>query len=131
MHRLSTHAALRRFRISSLLVVLMFLSLPVALGFLCYGFASKEHGWFSIAGMVVAAGLVSMTLNFMISGRVRCPLCMVPPLVNRGCSKHNSAEKLLGSHRLRVAQSILFKDCFRCPYCGEFTAMQVRARSRH
>jgi hypothetical protein len=111
-------------------VVLMFLSLPVALGFLCYGFATKENGWFPISGMVVAAGLVFMTLNWMISGRVRCPLCMVPPLVNRSCSKHKTAAKFLGSHRLFVAQSVLLKDCFRCPYCGEYTAMQVRERSR-
>jgi len=119
------------FRIGSLLVVLMFLSLPVALGFLCYGFASKEHVWFSIAGAVVAAGLVFVTLNFIIGGRARCPLCMVPPLVNRSCSKHRTAISILGSHGLFVAQSVLLKNSFRCPYCGEHTAMQVRQRGRH
>lgn len=109
----------------------MFLSLPVALGFLWYGFASNEHGWFSIAGMVVAAGLVFMTLIFIIGGRARCPLCMVPPLVNQSCSKHKTAAKFLSSHRLFVARSVLLKDCFHCPYCGEYTAMKVRERSRH
>lgn len=130
MHRLPSHAVLRRFRIASLFVVLMFFSAPAALGCVLYGFVAGEHGWFAIAGMAVAAGLVCMTLNFIMGARLRCPLCMVPPLHNRRCSKHKSAATLFGSHRLSVAQSILFKDSFRCPYCGEPTAMQVRERGR-
>lgn len=108
----------------------MFLSIPAALGLLGYGFMSKQNAWFSIAGMAVAAGLVFMTLNFILSGRVKCPLCMVPPLLNRSCSKHITAVSFLGSHRLWVALSVLFKGSFRCPYCGESTAMQVRERRR-
>lgn len=128
MHRLRSHSTLRRFRISSLLLVLTFLAVPLALGSVCYSLVSGKHEWFGVAGWVVVSGIICMTLNFMISGRLRCPLCMVPPLQGRRCAKHNSAERLLGSHRLRVAQTILFKGCFRCPYCGEFTAMQVRER---
>jgi hypothetical protein len=106
----------------------MFLSMPVATGFLIQGFVTRELVCFIIAGGVVAAGLTCLTLNFMMSGRLRCPLCMVTPLQNRRCSKHRSAPKLFGSHRLSVALSILFKQSFRCPYCGEATAMQVRPR---
>ena len=130
MHRLQSHAALRRFRFASLMVVLMFLSAPSALGFATYGFASGEHGWFGVAGAVVAAGIGCMTLNFIMAGRLRCPLCMVPSLLNRRCSKHKGAATMFGSHRLNVAHSILLKDSFRCPYCGEPTAMQVRERGR-
>lgn len=129
MHRLRSQTTLRRFRIASLLVSMMFLAAPVALGSTCYGLVSGKHEWFGVAGWVVVSGIACMALSFMISGRLRCPLCMVPSLQKRGCAKHNSAEKLFGSYRLRVAQSILFKDCFRCPYCGEFTAMQVRERA--
>lgn len=130
MHRLPSHATLRRFRAASLLVILMFLSAPAALGFIFYGFIKGEHGWLAIAGGVVAAGLIFMVLNLVMSGRLRCPLCMVPVLQNRRCSKHKSAAALFGSHRLFVAQSILFKGSFRCPYCGEPTAMMVRERGR-
>lgn len=121
---------LRRFKVAALLVVLMFLSSPTALGFLFYGLASGEYGWLPIAAGVFAAGLFFMVLNFVISSRLRCPLCMVPPLLNLGCSKHQTAETLFGSHRLTVALSILFKSSFCCPYCGEPTAMEVRLRGR-
>jgi DNA-directed RNA polymerase subunit RPC12/RpoP len=68
--------------------------------------------------------------NLLMGGRIRCPLCMVPPLQSRGCARHRTAEKTLGSYRLRVAKSILLAGSFRCPYCGEPTAMQVRQRVR-
>ena len=130
MHRLPSNTSLRRFRLASVLVVVMFLTAPAALGFVVYGFASGEHGWFGVAGAVVILGIGCMGLNFIMSGRLRCPLCMVPPLLNRRCSKHKGAAKILGSHCLSVALSILFKDSFRCPYCGEPTAMQVRERGK-
>jgi heme/copper-type cytochrome/quinol oxidase subunit 1 len=130
MHRLPSHTTLRRFRIASLLVLFMYLSVPMAFGFLCFGFVSGEDGCLAIAGIVVAAGLVCMILSFIMSSRLRCPLCMMPPLQTRRCSKHKSAATLFNSHRLSVAQSILFKDSFRCPYCGEPTAMEVRERRR-
>lgn len=130
MHRLSSHFALWRFTIASLLVVLMFLSAPVALAFVGYGLVSKKYGCLAIAGTVVVAGLVCGILNFIVSARLRCPLCTVQPLIDRRCSKHKSARKLLGSYRLKVALSILHKSCFICPYCGEPTAMQVREHRR-
>lgn len=112
------------------MVVTMFLAIPSSLGLLAYGFVSGKHGWFGVAGAVVLVGIGCMILNFVMAGRIRCPLCMLPPLLNRRCTKHKGATTLLGSHRLNVAHSILLKDSFRCPYCGEPTAMQVRERGR-
>lgn len=79
---------------------------------------------------VIAAGsaFLCMVVNFILCGRLKCPLCMMPPLQNRRCSKHRTATRFLGSHRLKVALKILFAGHFRCPYCGEPTAMQVRQR---
>ena len=37
----------------------------------------------------------------------------------------------MGSHRLRVALAILFKNQFRCPYCNESTALELRHSPRH
>jgi len=128
MHRLPSETVLRRFRIAAILVILMWLSVPVAFSLLGYGIFSGTHQWFVYAGIAVGAGLSCAVLNFMMGGRLRCPLCMVPPLQNRRCSKHRTALRLFGSHRLKVAHSILFKDHFRCPYCGEPTAMEVRER---
>jgi hypothetical protein len=128
MHRLSSHHLLKRFRITSLFLVLTFLSLPVAIGFLSYGLLEKDAGWMQVAGYVLAAGLVLKVLSHIVGGRLKCPLCMGTPLRNLGCSKHKSAQTLFGSHKLDVAVSILFQDKFRCPYCGETTGMQVRER---
>lgn len=112
------------------MVVTMFLAIPSSLGLLAYGFVSGEHGCFGVSGAVVLVGIGCMIVNFVMAGRIRCPLCMLPPLLNRRCTKHKGATTLLGSHRLNVALSILFKNSFRCPYCGEPTAMQVRQRGR-
>jgi hypothetical protein len=42
--------------------------------------------------------------------------------------KHPKARSVMGSHRLRVALAILFKNRFRCPYCNESTEMEIRER---
>ena len=88
----------------------------------------EERRWFVCAGVSVGIVLFCLAVNFALSSRLRCPLCMVPPMQNRGCSKHRTATRMLGSYRLKVATSIMFKDSFRCPYCGEPTSMQVRQR---
>ena len=129
MHRLSSHYVLRRFKITSLFVVLMFLSLPLAVGCVLYGWYADDTAWMKNAGIILAAGLVLKVLAFIIGERLKCPLCMAAPLRNLGCAKHRSAQTLFGSHKLAVATSVLFEGNFRCPYCGEMTAMQVRERS--
>lgn len=129
MHRLPSSYTLRRFRVASLLVIVMFLMIPVVLGSVLCGVQLVENQWFIIAGIACGVGILCSIVNLILSGRVRCPLCIVPPLQNRKCSRHKSARKLLGSHSLRVAYSIMFTGMFKCPYCGEPTAMEVRQRN--
>ncbi|QTN34126.1 hypothetical protein HZ994_17980 [Akkermansiaceae bacterium] len=128
MHRLSSQDTLRRFRIASVLVLLTFLMIPVATGLLIGALALKRHDWLPYVGIAVGVSVLFSLLSFIMSARLRCPLCMVPPLVNRRCSKHRTAETMFGSHKFKVAHSIIFADSFRCPYCGEPTAMEVRRR---
>ena len=52
----------------------------------------------------------------------------MPPLSNRGCARNRNAYRLFGSYKLAVAGSILLRNSFRCPYCGEPTAMVARTR---
>ena len=130
MHRLPSHSTLSRFRIASLLVVVMFVTLPLAIGFLVYGFYFREHHWFNWAGVSLLVGGFLMIVLLIMSGKLRCPLCTMPPLQNRRCAKHRTVKRIFGSHRLKVAQSILMQDSFRCPYCGEPTAMEVRQSRR-
>ena len=128
MHRLPSESTLRRFRIASAILIVMWICAPVVLGMLLYGFLTRENEWFAWAGLTVGLGLGCMLIVFMLSGRLRCPLCMMPVLQNRRCVKNRNVEKIFGSHRLKVAHGVLFEDSFRCPYCGEPTAMEVRKR---
>jgi hypothetical protein len=107
----------------------MFLSLPLAVGCVLYGWYAHDAAWIKNAGIFLAAGLVLKVLAFIIGERLKCPLCTAAPLRNLGCAKHRSAQALYGSHKLAVATSVLFEGNFRCPYCGETTGMSVRERS--
>jgi hypothetical protein len=85
----------------------------------------------SIQGFsIMGAAILSLILGWAISRRTNCPLCITPVLATKHCSKHRRARPLLGSYRIRVALSILFKNSFRCPYCNEDTSLQVRERGR-
>lgn len=130
MHRLPSQDTLKKFRFISLIVVLMFLSPLIVLIFMGWGILLEEHQWFLFAGIALLFGLFCLFTNLAIGGRLRCPLCMVPPLLNRRCARHRTARKMFGSYRLRVAQSILLGNHFRCPYCGEPTVMEVRYTNR-
>lgn len=78
-------------------------------------------------GLVGVAGLLAV-LQWIFASGARCSLCMMPVLSRKGCSKHRHAKRLLGSHRLRVALSILLKGSFRCPYCNEPTILRLKGR---
>jgi hypothetical protein len=67
-------------------------------------------------------------IQWGMARRARCPLCMTPVMETKRCSKHRNAKPFLGSYRLRVALSIIFKGSFRCPFCHEPTAIQVRQK---
>lgn len=128
MHRLSSHYVLRRFKVASLFFLLVFLLLPFTIVFFLYGLYANDAAWVQYAGIALVSSLLFKVLSVLMAGRVKCPLCMAAPLTNLGCAKHSSAQTLFGSHKLAVATSVLFEGKFRCPYCGETTAMQVRDR---
>ena len=107
------------------------LALPIiATPLLLYGWLFDDVPKIQIAiAMLLALPLVALT-QWITSTRARCPLCMTPVLADKSCAKHGNARSMLGSYRLRVAVAILFRNQFRCPYCGEPTVMQVRKRRR-
>lgn len=128
MHRFHSRSTILRFRFAALLLFLKFLLPVMALGVLGYGWANDDHELMIIGlGLGLLAVLVSV-LQWLLAWRTRCPLCMTPLMVSKGCSKHRNARTVLGSHQLRVAMAIMFKDSFVCPYCHEASAMEVRHR---
>lgn len=130
MHRFRSKSTILRFRFAALLVCLKFLLVPTAVGILMYGLLLGDD---KLAVIALALGIVtilSVILQWILATRTRCPLCLTPVLADKECSKHRHARTALGSHRLRVALAILFKDSFECPYCHEKSAMEIRPGRR-
>lgn len=128
MHRFTSKSTIYRFRIAAFMLWFTSMTAPVTGGILVYSFVRND---LELMAAAMAAGIVCAlirALQWGIAERTRCPLCMTPVLANKGCSKHRNARTLLGSHRLRVAMQILFLGSFRCPYCHESSAMEVRPR---
>jgi DNA-directed RNA polymerase subunit RPC12/RpoP len=107
------------------LAVLSFLSGIVVM---TVGFSHSGDGHVLLGGQLVGASLISYFLEWGLSSRARCPLCMIPPLHPKRCQKNRRAKRLLGSYRLQVATSVLFRDHFHCPYCGEATKIALKER---
>lgn len=130
MHRFQSPASIARFRYSSLLLLLKALLIPTTLGLLGYSiFINDRHMTFQAIGLGGITVLVAI-IQWISGAKTRCPLCMVPVLGSNSCSKNRKARRLFGSYRLRVAASATFRGHFRCPYCNEPSALQLRTRSR-
>jgi hypothetical protein len=128
MHRLPSRSSIRRIRMAALLILAKCLIAPIAVGALIYAMATNDN-WLilmSLGGILLTA-LVAV-LQWMMAARTHCPLCMTPVLASKRCMKHRNARAFLGSYRLRVALTALLTNAFRCPYCNEPTAMEVRDR---
>jgi membrane protein YdbS with pleckstrin-like domain len=136
MHRFPSNSVIARFKVTAFLLCFFFLMIPVVAGTLAYSILTDDTGLTKIAVALLALTVLIAVLQFLLAGRTRCPLCMTPVLASKRCAKHRHARTLLGSHRLRVAVAILFRNSFKCPYCHESAAMEVRTRrsgsgSRH
>ena len=131
MHHLRSSSDVRHFRVAAYLLIFICLLVLVATGLLV------ESWWLSnfqltMAGSCVALLSFVLVIPLLTQGyHTNCPLCWTPVLASMACSKHRDARKLMGSHRLRVALAILFKDHFRCPYCNESTALDHSRTPRH
>ena len=131
MHHLRSSSDVRHFRFAAFLLFLICLLAPVAAGLLVQ---SLWLGNFQLtmAGSGVALLSCFLVIPLLTQGyHTNCPLCWTPVLASMACSKHRDARKLMGSHRLRVALAILFKDQFRCPYCNESTALDLSHTPRY
>lgn len=134
MHRLRSKSAVFRLRIAALLLCAKCILVPITGGLLLYAIAISNVELISISLGMIGICIVVILLQWMIAQRTNCPLCRTPVLAKKKCAKHRHARKLLGSHRLQTALSILFTNSFHCPYCNEPTALEVRdpqQRSRH
>ena len=131
MHRLRSKSAIHRFRFAAVLLCAKCVLVPFTLCLLLYSVIMNDRELIFISmGLLLLIGLV-VILQWLIAARTGCPLCLTPVLAKKGCMKHRHARSVFGSHRLRVAIAILFKNSFRCPYCNEPTVLEVRGKYRY
>lgn len=128
MHRLPSKLAIYRLRLAALLLwvnYLLFIAAMVVLGTAVYE-KSQDLVMKAIVLMIVCG--LSVAAQWLVALQTKCPLCITPVLVAKRCSKNRKAKTFLGSYRLRVANNVIFRNYFRCPYCSEPTELQVRSR---
>ena len=126
MRRLPTQFAVRRFRIASLFLLLKWSLMATAAVLLVYSVVTNKREAAMLAMILMGSAVPVTFLQWITAARARCPLCIGNPLSHRSCSKNGRAHKLFGSYRLTVAVSVIFTGKFRCPYCGEHTAVVSR-----
>lgn len=113
-------------RIAALLLCVVRLLIPAAVVVLLISAVDGDKQN-AITGLIlIGTALLLTVLHWMFASSAKCPLCMMPVLLRKGCSKHRHAKQLFGSYRLRAALAILFKGRFRCPYCNEPTVLRLK-----
>lgn len=130
MHRFRSSSSIIRFRMASTLLAFGYLLGLSTVVLLVHSMLNNDRERTAVAiALGVLTGVV-LALQWVIARRTYCPLCMTPVLAAKHCSKHRRARKLLGSHRLRAAITVLFRSAFTCPYCNERSELKVRERVR-
>ena len=126
MHKLPNKFSIIRFRVAALLACVNNLLISATIVVLAYSYVTHVQE-FAIIGLKLAASIaILFPIRLAITSTCQCPLCRVPVLAGKACSKSTKAKSFLGSYRLRVALQILLKNRFRCPYCNETTEIKSR-----
>jgi hypothetical protein len=126
MHRLPSRYAVNRFKLAAWLLAVKWLLAAVSVLVIGYAMFVFDTMLAIIGiGAFMFCGVMAI-MQWLVAARARCPLCLTQPVTVRGCSTNRNAKRLFGSHRLQVAVSIILRNQFRCPYCGELTTLEVR-----
>ncbi len=128
MHHPSSVTDVRRLRIASYLLLGNRLLILTASGLLLVSLFANDLHMMIIGSVLLVITFVLIVAQWIAASHAGCPLCRTPVLAPMACMKHRKAKRLLGSYKLRVALAIMFKERFRCPYCNEHTAMEVREK---
>ena len=128
MHRFRSQSIIMRYRIASMLFILNCILAILVPGFLLYSIVVGDRFLTIITASTGGFAALIAVVQWVISTKTRCPLCMTPVLAAKRCSKHRFAKKLFGSYRLRVAGNVLLSGSFVCPFCNEPSAMKVRGK---
>jgi hypothetical protein len=130
MHRFQSRSTILRFRLASALLYLGILTAVSSLALLTLCFLFSDRDLAILVPLVGGLAALMFIIQWILSRRTHCPLCMTPVMAKKHCSKHRKARKLLGSHRLRVAAAVIVRGTFTCPYCNERSELKVREKRR-
>jgi len=128
MHKMPSTSSVARLWFASVLILLLFPLVPMTAGALTWAVLVSDTQWMKLSMASLGLVLVMFLALACLVPTASCPLCRVPVLAKKGRGRHRSARPLLGSHRARVANDVIFHSSFRCPYCGESTSLEVRRR---
>ena len=129
MHRLKSKLTIYRFRFAALLFCAKHILFPVTCVIMAWAIMMRDHRIARLGLLSISLMVLVVILQWIVAARASCPLCMTAVLARKHCRTHRHARTLLGSYRLRVALSIVFKNTFCCQYCCESTALEVRQKS--
>lgn len=130
MHRFKSTSSLLQFWFSAILFLARW-PLSIATCWILLHSLATDNRSLAIIGLgLIGLTVLMVILQWLVAARATCPLCRTAILAPQRCARHRRAMPLLGSHRLRVAQSILFRGSFLCPCCHEPTAMEVQRNGK-
>ena len=114
------------FRLSAIFLIAMIISVITTLYFEVAALISMK--WHEVEETLryLAASFVFAVLYRTTAASARCPLCTNLPLLSQNCQKHVKAERFFGSYPLMVACSLLLRNHFHCPYCGDSSECRVK-----
>ena len=130
MHHPRSISSARRLRIAGILLLGSRLLILVSGGLLLVSLLDNDRLLMILGSGLLIISFMLIIAQWIAASHAGCPLCRTPVLAPMRCMKHRHARSFLGSYRLRVAFAIMFKERFRCPYCNEPTAMDVRETLR-
>ncbi len=130
MHRLPNKYSVLRFRFAALLLLAKWALIVGSAAVLGDSLFVGNQDLTRLAIALMALAVLAMLAQWLFAARSRCPLCVGHPMAHKSCAIHRDARRLFGSYRLQVALYVVFQGWFRCPFCGESTAIEVR-RQRH
>jgi len=130
MHRYQSNTSIRRLRLAAVLMCVRCLLSLVSVGVLMWSLISFDFKLATVGIDLVALTVVVGILQWLPAASTHCPLCRTTVLAGSGCAKHRRVRRILGSHRLPVALSIVFRKSFVCPYCHEQTSLKIHRSER-
>lgn len=130
MHKVRDKYRAKNLYRSSCFLISLWLLTPAIFGAAGYAYLEKTKDSIMILAGTVGLYLLTYLCFTITSSKCRCQLCQAKTMRSLKCTRNKKAKKILGSYRLPMALSIVFRGHFRCQYCGEPFTLKVNYNKR-